>query len=223
MNNMTTKERVAEILTYLDDLFPTAHCELNYNKDYELLIAIVLSAQTTDKRVNMVTEILFQKYPTLESLANAPIEDIEAIIQPIGTFKKKSIFVKNIATSLWNDYNGVVPNNRKYLESLSGVGRKTTNVFLSEIFNVPAIAVDTHVERVSKRLNLAKPNATVQEVEESLMKKIPKDRWIKTHHQFIFLGRYQCKAINPNCDNCKLQHLCKFYQSKSKRKLSVQK
>ncbi len=218
---MTSKERVVEILTYLDELFPNAHCELNYTKDYELLIAIVLSAQTTDKRVNMVTKILFQKYPTLESLANASIEDIESIIQPIGTFKKKSVFVKNIATSLLKDYHGVVPNNREYLESLSGVGRKTTNVFLAEIFKVPTIAVDTHVERVSKRLKLVKPNATVLEVEEGLMKKIPKERWIKTHHQLIFWGRYQCKAIKPNCEKCKLQHLCKFYYDKEKSKLSV--
>ena len=210
------KERVTEILNYLDSLFPNAHCELNYTKDYELLIAIVLSAQTTDKRVNQVTPILFKKYPTLEALANAPLEDIEQIIMSIGTFKKKSIFIKNIATSLVKDYNGIVPNDRQYLESLSGVGRKTVNVFLSEYYGVPAIAVDTHVERVSKRLKLAKSNASVTEVEQSLMKKIPQDRWIKTHHQLIFFGRYHCKAIKPNCEECKLKHLCTYYQDKHK-------
>ena len=210
------KERVDEILKYLYSLFPDAHCELKYNKDYELLIAIVLSAQTTDKRVNEVTPILFNKYKALEDLSNAPLEDIENIIKPIGTFKKKSIFIKNIATSLLKDCNGIVPNDRKYLESLSGVGRKTVNVFLSEYYNVPAIAVDTHVERVSKRLRLAKINATVTEVEKSLMKKIPKDSWIKTHHRFIFFGRYHCKAINPNCKECKLCHLCRYYQDKIK-------
>ena len=208
------KERISQILNYLDELFPDAHCELNYTKDYELLIAIVLSAQTTDKRVNQVTPILFNKYKTLEDLANALLEEIEQIIMSIGTFKKKSIFIKNIATSLVKDYQGIVPNNREYLETLNGVGRKTVNVFLAEYFNVPAIAVDTHVERVSKRLKLAKQNATVTEVEQSLMKKIPKDRWIKTHHQFIFFGRYHCKAINPNCKECKLCHLCKYYQDK---------
>ena len=207
--------RTNEILEYLNFLFPTAHCELNYTKDYELLIAIVLSAQTTDKRVNEVTPVLFNKYKTLEELSNAPLEDIEAIIKPIGTFKKKSIFIKNIATSLVKDYNGIVPNDRKYLEALSGVGRKTVNVFLAEYYKIPTIPVDTHVERVSKRLKLAKQNATVIEVEESLMKKIPKDKWIKTHHQFIFFGRYHCKAINPNCNECKLQHLCKHYQDKN--------
>ena len=211
-----TKERVTEILNYLDNLFPNAHCELNYTKDYELLIAIVLSAQTTDKRVNKVTPILFSKYQTLEELAEAPLEDIEQIIREIGTFKKKSIFIKNIATSLVKDYNGTVPNDRKYLESLSGVGRKTVNVFLSEYYSVPAIAVDTHVDRVSKRLKLSPSKANVNEVEQSLMRKIPKERWIKTHHQFIFFGRYHCKALNPNCAECQLKHLCKYYQEKLK-------
>ena len=206
-----------EVLDYLDELYPNAHCELNYNKDYELLIAIVLSAQTTDIRVNKVTKVLFSKYKTLEELSKANLEDIENIIREIGTFKKKSVFIKNIASSLVKDYNGIVPNNRKYLETLTGVGRKTTNVFLSEYYNVPAIAVDTHVERVSKRLKLAKQNATVKEVEKSLMKKIPKERWIKTHHQFIFFGRYHCKAIKPNCNNCKLQHLCINYKKRNRK------
>ena len=208
-------DRVDEILKYLDRLFPNAHCELRYNKDYELLIAIVLSAQTTDKRVNQVTPILFEKYQTLEELANANLEDIETIIKPIGTFKKKSIFIKTIATSLVKDHNSIVPNDRTYLETLSGVGRKTINVFLAEYYNIPTIPVDTHVERVSKRLKLASSNATVLEVEKSLMKKIPKDKWIKTHHQLIFFGRYHCKAINPNCEHCELKHLCKYYQDKN--------
>ena len=207
-------EKINFILEYLDNLFPQAHCELNYNKDYELLIAIVLSAQTTDKRVNKVTPVLFERYPTLQELANAPLEDIENIIREIGTFKKKSIFIKNIATALVKDHNGIVPNDRKYLETLSGVGRKTVNVFLSEYYNVPAIAVDTHVERVSKRLKLAKETDTVTEVEQNLMKKIPKERWIKTHHQLIFFGRYHCKAISPNCTNCQLKHFCTYYKKK---------
>ena len=213
---MTQKEKINRISNYMNNLFPNAHCELEYNKDYELLIAIVLSAQTTDKRVNMVTKILFSKYPTLEELANAKIEDIENIIRPIGTFKKKSIFVKEIATRLVKEQNGIVPNNRKYLETLSGVGRKTTNVFLSEYYHVPSIAVDTHVERVSKRLGLAKKTDTVKEVEESLMKKIPKKNWIKTHHQFIFFGRYHCKAIKPSCINCQLKDICSHHQEKKK-------
>lgn len=211
---MRQKEKVTCILTYINDLFPNAHCELNYTKDYELLIAIVLSAQTTDKRVNMVTKVLFSKYKTLEELMLAKTEDIEEIIRPIGTFKKKSIFIKEIATRLVKEQHGVVPNDRKYLGTLSGVGRKTTNVFLSEFYNVPSIAVDTHVERVSKRLGLAKVTATVKEVEESLMKTIPKEDWIKAHHQFIFFGRYHCKAINPNCKECKLKDICNYNNKK---------
>ena len=213
---MTQKEKINRISNYMNSLFPNAHCELEYNKDYELLIAIVLSAQTTDKRVNMVTKILFSKYPTLEELSEAKTEDIEKIIKPIGTFKKKSIFVKEIATRLVKEQNGIVPNNREYLETLSGVGRKTTNVFLSEYYHVPSIAVDTHVERVSKRLGLAKKTDTVKEVEESLMKKIPKKNWIKTHHQFIFFGRYHCKAIKPSCINCQLKDICSHHQEKKK-------
>lgn len=205
------------IFNYLDELFPNAHCELEYHKDYELLIAIVLSAQTTDVRVNKVTKVLFNKYKSLEDLASANTEDIENIIKEIGTYKKKSIFVKNIATKLINDGYDYVPNDRKYLETLSGVGRKTINVFLAEIYNVPAIAVDTHVERVSKRLKLAKPNDTVLEVEQKLMAIIPKDRWIKTHHQFIFFGRYHCKAMNPNCKSCKLTDICRHYKENNKK------
>ncbi len=209
---MIKKEEISTVLNYLDELYPNAHCELNYNNDYELLIAIVLSAQTTDIRVNKVTKVLFKKYKTLEELSNAPLSDLENIIKEIGTFKKKSLFIKEIATKLVQEQNGLVPIDRNYLESLPGVGRKTINVFLSEFYNIPAIAVDTHVERVSKRLKFAKNSSTVQEVEKKLMKLIPKERWIKTHHQFIFFGRYHCKAIKPNCNNCKLHDLCIYYK-----------
>lgn len=204
------------ILKYLDELFPNAHCELEYKKDYELLIAIVLSAQTTDKRVNKVTKILFNKYHSLEELKEANIEDIENIIKEIGTFKKKSVFIKNIATKLVNDGHITIPNDRKYLENLSGVGRKTTNVFLAEIYKEPSIAVDTHVERVSKRLKIASPKDNVLKVEQKLMKKLPKDKWIKAHHQFIFFGRYHCKAMSPNCKDCKLQNQCRHFKEKNK-------
>ena len=196
------------ILEYLDELFPNPKCELNYNKDYELLIAIMLSAQTTDKRVNEVTEILFNKYDTLLKLKQANIKDIEEIIKPIGTYKKKSIFIHDIATALV-DNNCLVPNNRKFLESLPGVGRKTVNVFLSNIYNEPFIAVDTHVERVSKRLGLAKQNDDVYQVEKKLERKIPKEKRARAHHQLVLFGRYHCKAKNPNCIHCKLNDICK--------------
>ena len=201
---------INELIDYLEELYPSAICELNYTKDYELLLAIVMSAQTTDKRVNEVNKILFKKYDSLEKLSNASIEDIEEIIKPIGTYKKKSIFIKEIATKLINDNMKVIPNSRSYLESLPGVGRKTANVFLSVIYDIPTIAVDTHVERVSKRLNLAKENDTVLEVEQKLMKKLPKDIWSKIHHQLVFFGRYKCKSIKPDCTNCKLKEYCKF-------------
>ena len=203
---------INKITEYLDKLFPNPICELNYSKDYELLLAIVMSAQTTDKRVNTVTKVLFKKYDTLEKLSEASTSDIEDIIRPIGTFKKKSIFIKEISKKLIEDGYKVVPNDRKYLESLPGVGRKTTNVFLSVIYEEPAIAVDTHVERVSKRLGLAKENDTVLEVEHKLMKKLPKYKWSKTHHQMVHFGRYKCKSISPICIDCELKDICKHYK-----------
>ena len=203
---------INNILNYLDELYPNAICELEYTKDYELLLAIVMSAQTTDRRVNEVNKILFAKYNSLEKLAAANIHDIEKIIKPIGTYRKKSIFIKEIANRLVNDHINKLPNDRKYLESLPGVGRKTASVFLSIIYKIPAIAVDTHVERVSKRLSLAKENDSVLEVENKLMRKIPKDIWSKTHHQLVFFGRYKCKSIKPYCTNCKLNVKCNYYK-----------
>lgn len=200
---------ISEIEDYLEELFPNPKCELNYSKDYELLIAVVLSAQTTDKRVNSVTEILFKKYDTLEKMKNADIEDIKNIIKPIGTFNKKSIFVKEIANYLIEKCNSKVPEKRDILEKIPGVGRKTANVVLSELFNYPAIAVDTHVTRVSKRLKLAKEEDGVKEIEQKLMKKIKKDNWSRRHHQLVLFGRYYCKATKPECNNCKIRHICK--------------
>lgn len=197
-----------KIFIYLDELFPDAKCELDYNKDYELLIAIVLSAQTTDKKVNRVTKVLFSKYKTLDELCDANIEDIELIIKEIGTFRKKAVYVKNIANSI-KKIGGVVPNDRVYLESLSGVGRKTCNVFLSIIYNEQTIAVDTHVSRVSKRLGLVDFDDEVDVIEKKLMKIIPKYRWSRTHHQLVLFGRYKCKAVKPDCLDCKLKDICK--------------
>jgi len=197
-----------KILSYLEEMFPNPKCELEYTKDYELLIAVALSAQTTDKKVNSVTKVLFEKYPSLNDLKNASVEDIHFIIKATG-FKKKAFFVKEIATILVDKYNGAVPSVREDLESLPGVGRKTANVVLSELFNVPAIAVDTHVERVSKRLGIAKYNDSVQDVEKKIMRKFPKEQWCKLHLQLVLFGRYKCKAINPDCLDCKFRELCK--------------
>lgn len=204
---MMTMTNIIE--SYLDELYPNPRCELNYTKDYELLIAVVLSAQTTDKRVNEVTKVLFDKYDTLEKLSEANIEDIKEIIKPIGTFNKKSIFVKEIAKYLLENCNGKVPNDEKVLTSIPGVGRKTSNVVRSNLFDYPAIAVDTHVTRVSKRLKLAKENDDVLTIEKKLMKKFPKSSWSKLHHQLVLFGRYNCTARNPKCLDCKLKESCK--------------
>lgn len=201
-------KRMSSIDLYLDELFPNPKCELNYNNDYELLIAIVLSAQSTDKRVNSVTSIIFNKYNSLKALKEAHLEDLEGIIRPVGSFRKKASYIKNIATILDENYNGVVPCDRDELIKLPGVGRKTANVFLGEFYNMPAIAVDTHVERVSKRLSLASESDNVLKVEKRLEKVFSKDVWARRHLQLVLFGRYYCKAIKPECRECKLKDIC---------------
>ncbi len=208
--------RVEKITKYLDQLYPNAYCELNYTKDYELLLAVMLSAQTTDKRVNQVTKVLFQKYPSLPALKEADIKDLEQILKEIGTYHKKAVFVKEIATILTDQYQAKLPTKRKELEKLPGVGRKTINVVLGELGIEPNIAVDTHVERVSKRLGLAKEKDSVVEVEQKLKRKLERKDWVKRHHQLIFFGRYHCKAIRPACEKCKLQSICKYYSEKTR-------
>lgn len=209
--------KIDDILDNLDIMIPDPKCELDYNKDYELLIATVLSAQCTDARVNKVTKVLFNKYDIF-SLSEASNKDIESIIFSCGNFRKKSEYIICIAKSLVNEYDGKVPNNRDYLEGLPGVGRKTTNVVLSNLFLEPCIAVDTHVDRVSKRLGLAKQSDTVLNVEKKLMKKLPKNKWSRTHHQLVLFGRYICKSQNPNCVDCLLKESCKFYKKKIVKK-----
>ena len=205
----------SEIFKYLDKLYPNPKCELNYNKDYELLLAVVLSAQTTDKRVNKVTSVLFKKYKSIKELSEAKIGDIEKIIKEIGTFRRKSIYIHEITSKLVNDGLDYIPNDRKYIESLPGVGHKTANVFLSNIYDEPAIAVDTHVSRVSKRFGVAKDNDDVSKIEKKLMKVIPKERWSKTHHQLVLFGRYKCKSVNPLCHDCEIREFCKYKKEKN--------
>ena len=197
---------------YLDYLYPNPKCELNYNKDYELLIAIVLSAQSTDKRVNIVTKELF-KYSLID-LKNINIKLLESIIRSIGSFHKKAIFIKEIASILIDKYEGRVPTEFDDLIKLPGVGRKTANVFLSEYYNYPKIGVDTHVERVSKRLGFAKENDNVLKIEYKLMKLFNKDFWSKRHLQMVLFGRYFCTSKKPNCINCKIKNICKYYKKK---------
>ena len=203
-----------DILDYLKELNPNPKCELNYNKDYELLIAVVLSAQTTDKRVNEVTKILFSKYDTLDKLKNANTDDISAIIRPIGTFNKKSVFVKEIASYLIDNCNGIVPNSKSELVKMPGVGVKTANVVLSNLYDYPAIAVDTHVSRVSKRMGYAKDSDEVGTIEKKLQKRFPKNRWSRLHHQMVLFGRYRCKSMSPMCNDCKIKDICKYNKKK---------
>lgn len=201
--------KIEEIEKVLDEMIPNPKCELNYKKDYELLIATVLSAQATDKSVNKVTAVLFTKYDTLEKLKNADLKELKEIIRPIGTYEKKSYYVKEIARIVDEEYSGIVPNDRKKLECLPGVGRKTANLVLNNIYNVPAFAVDTHVKRISARLGLSKENDDVEVVEKKLMRKFKKEVWGRRHHQFVLFGRYHCKAKNPECENCSLKKYCK--------------
>ena len=201
-------EKIDLINSYLDELFPEPKCELNYSNDYELLISIMLSAQSTDKRVNQVTSILFDKYNSLEALNEAKIEDLENIIRSVGSFRKKSQYIKDIASTLITKYNGVVPRNHDLLVEINGIGRKTANVFLSEYYNEPYFAVDTHVSRVSKRLGLARKNDDVLTIEKKLQKKFDKSLWARRHLQMVLFGRYKCKAISPLCSDCKLKDIC---------------
>lgn len=208
------------IQTYLDSVISNPKCELNYFNDWSLLISIVLSAQTTDKRVNQVSSVLFSKYPTLSSLAKTPISSLKEILKQLGSYNKKAIYVHDIASVLHNDYKDVVPTNEDDLIKLNGVGRKTINVFLAEFYDLPKIAVDTHVLRVSKRLGLTKSDNPLV-VEKDLMRIFKKDDWSKIHLQLVLFGRYYCKAMKPECVSCGLKGECLFYQEKEiKRKES---
>jgi len=213
------KEKVELIVAYLDELFPEAHCELLHSNELELLIAVVLSAQTTDQSVNKITPSLFSKYKTVEDYANAALEDLQNDIRSIGLYRNKAKSIKGLANEIMTRFDGEVPSTKEELETLPGVGRKTANVVGAEAFNIPGIAVDTHVERIAKRLGFAKKEDSVLVVENKLMKAIAKERWIKTHHQFIFFGRYFCKATNPNCNQCKLYDICKESKRKKRREL----
>lgn len=192
----------------MDERYPSVGCELNYNKDYELVIAVMLSAQTTDVSVNKVTAVLFSKYKSLEQLANASLEDIEEIIRSIGLYKNKAKNVLGIATDLVEKYGGKVPSNKGELQKLPGVGNKTAGVIRAEIFHIPDLPVDTHILRISKRLKIVDSSADSYKTEMKLKSLIPEDRWIKTHHQLIHFGRDMCTARNPQCENCKISEFC---------------
>lgn len=204
------------ILDVIADMFPDAHCELNHRNPFELTIAVLLSAQCTDETVNKVTADLFDKYRTPQHYLSVPLEELENDIRRIGLFRNKAANIQKLCRMLLDEYNGEVPREHEQLTKLPGVGRKTANVVVSNAFGVPAIAVDTHVERVSKRLGVAKPEDSVLEVEKKLMRLVPKDEWTDTHHRLIFFGRYHCKAQNPKCDICPLLNMCKEGKARMK-------
>lgn len=203
------KQNMRFILDTLQEMFPDAHCELTHENPFELTIAVLLSAQCTDKKVNEVTADLFQKYKKPEDYIAVSLEELEQDIKRIGLFRNKAKNIKALCQLLVEKYNGEVPQTYEELVELPGVGRKTANVVMSNAFGHPAIAVDTHVERVSKRLGICRWKDTPLQVEQTLMKKVPKEEWTITHHRLIFFGRYHCKAQNPQCEVCPLLELCR--------------
>ena len=209
---MLSKTKTIEAVQTMGDLFPDAHCELNHRNAFELLIATILSAQATDVGVNKVTPKLFERFPTPVHLAEASEEAVIECIQSLGLYRSKAKNIHLCAQQLLERFNGEVPSTREELVSLAGVGRKTANVVMSVAFNIPAFAVDTHVERISKRLQICRQKDTVLEVEETLCRKIPKELWSRAHHWMIFFGRYHCIARKPKCHECPLLEMCAFGQ-----------
>jgi len=201
-DNLLTSEEATKVIRAMGQLFPEAKAELNHDSPFQLLIAVILSAQTTDVGVNKVTPGLFEAYPTPEALMQADREDIMEKIKTIGLYRNKAKFIKSCATDIVERFGGEVPQTRKELQSLAGVGRKTANVVMSVAFAEPAIAVDTHVNRISKKFNIASEDASIRQVENCLMEKLPEDLWSQAHHWLIFFGRYQCPARDHDHEEC---------------------
>ncbi len=216
MNQVKNRMTAAEIMNHLNILFPNADCELVHHDAYTLAISVILSAQTTDAAVNKITPKLFEQYPTVFDLASAKQSDVERYIKSIGLFRNKAQNIIGFSKEVVSKHNGIVPNSFSKLIDLPGVGQKTANVILSVWYHVPRIAVDTHVNRVSKRLRLAYQNDDVFTVEKKLMKKFPKDQWSRLHHQMIFFGRYLCKSRNPECERCPFTSFCYYYKNNKK-------
>ena len=202
--------KTERILQELDRLYPDASCELHFDNVFQLLCAVTLSAQTTDESVNKVTPALFRDYPDPQTLSAADPKAIEAYIRSIGLYRNKARNLVLMAGKICEDYGGEVPRSREELETLAGVGRKTANVVLAVGFGEPALAVDTHVARVSRRLGLAKEEDDVLEIEKKLMRAFPKEKWAKAHHQLLFFGRYLCRSQRPLCEECPLRDLCRY-------------
>lgn len=202
-----TRAQAAEVVKILDETYPDAHCELHFSTGFELVVATVLSAQTTDERVNQVTPELFKKWPTPLDLAEADVDELEAVLRPLGMFRRRAKSLKNLSTQLIDDYEGEVPDSRTDLTRLSGVGRKTANVVLGDWFGHDEITVDTHVARVTRRLGWSSAKDPLK-IEKELWQLLPGARWTKLGHQLIFHGRRVCFARNPACGECPLAALC---------------
>ncbi|MBD5390591.1 endonuclease III [bacterium] len=200
--------RSKEILEEIHKIIPNPKCELNYNNLFELVCAVMISSQTTDKRVNQVTPELFHRYPTPEKLSQAKYEDVYEIIQSLGFAKNKAKNLISMAQTLHTVFHDEVPKTIEELETLSGVGRKTASVVLAEGYKIPAMPVDTHLERMAKRFGYIDENATVLEAEMAYRKYIPEEDWIMAHHLLLLFGRYHCKAIHPECEGCSLSKYC---------------
>ncbi|SEN44146.1 DNA-(apurinic or apyrimidinic site) lyase /endonuclease III [Amphibacillus marinus] len=215
---MLNKAQISYVLAVMTEMFPEAECELVHENPFELVIAVALSAQCTDQLVNKVTKALFKKYKTPEDYLAVPIEELQQDIKSIGLYRNKAKNIQKLCQSLIENFNGKVPETNEELETLAGVGRKTANVVTSVAFGKPAIAVDTHVERVSKRLAISRWKDSPLEVEKTLMRKVPIEEWSNTHHRMIFFGRYHCKARNPACEQCRLLELCREGKKRMKQK-----
>lgn len=209
MRKRLKENEIQEALALLEEMHPEAACALDHRSRFELIVAVVLSAQTTDVSVNKVTPALFERYPDAHALAAADPDDVSEIIHTIGLYKNKSVNIVKLAAKICDDFGGEVPGSFDELVSLPGVGRKTANVVLAEAFGVPAIAVDTHVFRVSNRIGIANAK-DVEKTEEQLRKRIPEEQWIRSHHLLIFHGRKICHARKPDCDACKLSQICLY-------------
>lgn len=207
------KQNVLEIIKAVDELYENPKCELVFSSNYELLVAVILSAQCTDKRVNQVTSELFKEYNTPEKMIKLSQEELEKKIHSCGFFHNKAKHILECSRDLIDKFDGKIPSDKKTLLSLSGVGEKTANVVLATAFNVPAIAVDTHVFRVANRLGLAK-SKDVFKTQKQLEKVLPKDKWIKFHYALVLHGRYVCKSQKPNCSGCALNGLCQYKKNK---------
>ncbi len=207
-----TKQEASIVYERLEEMFPDARAELNYSTPYELLIATILSAQCTDVRVNKVTDVLFEKYNTPEKMVTLSQEELEGYIKSCGVYRNKAKNILAASEEILDTWGGEIPPTIEGLMTLAGVGRKTANVVASNVLGIPAIAVDTHVFRVSNRLGLA-DSKNVDGTEKQLMAIWPKEHWSKGHHLLIFLGRRLCKAQRPLCDSCNLKDLCCYYRS----------